>query len=189
MGFVEVFIIAVGLSMDAFAVSVGKGLSMKRIQWNQALLIALFFGVFQAAMPCLGYFLGSTFAEYVSPIDHWITFALLSLIGAKMIYDSVQDDDDEDESSGFSIKELFLLAIATSIDAFAVGCTFAFTNVNIWSSVLIIGVTTFVLSLIGVMLGHKVGTRYNQVATIAGGIVLILIGLKTLLEHLGFISF
>ena len=192
MGFFELFIIAVSLSMDAFAVSVCKGLAMKRIRWGEAFVIALFFGLFQALMPLLGYFLGTQFATYVEPVDHWITFGLLALIGGKMVWDGAHEDEDATEEKGegnLHLGELFMLAIATSIDAFAIGCSFAFLNVNIWAAITLIGITTFVLSLIGVGLGHKFGTRYNKAATIAGGIVLILIGLKTLLEHLGIISF
>lgn len=188
MGVVELFLIAVGLSMDAFAVSVCKGLSMKRIIWSQTVVIALFFGVFQALMPLLGYFLGTTFSAFVEPIDHWITFILLAAIGVKMIWDGVHDEAEaeaDETSNQLRIGELVMLAVATSIDAFAVGCSFAFNSVNIWEAISIIGITTFVLSLIGVMLGHGFGTRYNRPATIFGGVVLILIGLKTLLEHLG----
>ena len=192
MGFPGLFMIAVGLSMDAFAVSVCKGLAMKRVNWGHALVIALFFGAFQALMPLLGFFLGTGFASLVEPFDHWIAFVLLALIGAKMIWDSFHEDEGEEEAAAgdrLDIRELFLLAIATSIDAFAVGCTFAFMAVNIAEAVTIIGVTTFALSLAGVALGNRFGTRYNRAATLAGGIVLILIGAKTLLEHLGLLPF
>lgn len=192
MGFPGLFMIAVGLSMDAFAVSVCKGLAMKRVNWGHALVIALFFGAFQALMPLLGFFLGTGFASLVEPFDHWIAFVLLALIGAKMIWDSFHEDEGEEEAAAgdrLDIRELFLLAIATSIDAFAVGCTFAFMAVNIAEAVAIIGVTTFALSLAGVALGNRFGTRYNRAATLGGGIVLILIGAKTLLEHLGLLPF
>lgn len=191
MGFSGLFLIAVGLSMDAFAVSVCKGLAMKRVNWGHALVIALFFGAFQALMPLLGFFLGTGFASLVEPFDHWIAFVLLALIGAKMIWDAFHDGEEEEAASDdrLDIRELFLLAVATSIDAFAVGCTFAFMAVNIVGAVAIIGLTTFALSLVGVALGNRFGTRYNRAATLAGGIVLILIGAKTLLEHLGLLPF
>lgn len=191
MGFVEVFIIGVGLSMDAFAASVCKGLGMRRIEWGQALILAISFGVFQALMPLLGYFLGTWFSSIVEPIDHWIAFVLLALIGGKMVWDGFHEEQEEDAAENalntpkLKMSEVLALAVATSIDAFAIGCSFAFIQVNIWMAITIIGCTTFVLSLGGVLLGNKVGTRYNKPATIVGGIVLILIGLKTLLEHLG----
>lgn len=201
MGFIELLIIAVGLSMDAFAVSVCKGLGMHRIRMRQALLIAVFFGGFQALMPLLGYFLGTQFAPLVEPVDHWVTFVLLGAIGGKMIWDGIHEDPDEpcgcDDAAAegapapdgkVGLVELTMLAVATSIDAFAVGCSLAFLNVNIALAVTVIGITTFALSLVGVGLGHRFGTRYNRAATIAGGVVLILIGLKTLLEHLGIIA-
>lgn len=190
MGLVEIFVIAVGLSMDAFAVSVCKGLGMRRIDWRYGLLLAVFFGAFQALMPLLGYFLGTQFASYVEPIDHWIAFVLLSAIGAKMIYDGARGEADEEgqDTGRKGLGELLMLAIATSIDAFAVGCTLAFISVNIWEAVAVIGLTTFALSLIGVALGNKVGTRYNRGAAIFGGVVLIVIGAKTLLEHLGIVT-
>lgn len=192
MGFLELFIIALGLSMDAFAVSVCKGLAMKRIRWGYGVIIALFFGVFQALMPLVGYFLGTTFAAYVEPVDHWIAFFLLAVVGGKMIWDGIHEDEttieSESDKGQIAFGELFMLAIATSIDAFAIGCSFAFMNVNIWVAVAIIGITTFCLSLFGVGLGNRFGTRYNKPATIIGGIVLVLIGVKTLLEHLGFLG-
>lgn len=179
----EVFLVAVGLSMDAFAVAVCKGLKMPKINPKQTAIIALFFGGFQALMPLIGYFLGKQFEEYIVSIDHWITFILLGIIGGKMIYESFKKD--EEDEGGFSIKELFVLAIATSIDALAVGITFAFLKVNIVISVSLIGVTTFILSAIGVFIGHKFGEKYKSKAEFAGGLILILIGLKILLEHLG----
>lgn len=191
MGFIEIFVIGVGLSMDAFAASVCKGLGMARIKWGQAFMLAIAFGLFQALMPLLGYFLGTWFSAIVEPIDHWIAFLLLALIGGKMIWDACHDEDELEEAAEatpFKLSEVFMLAVATSIDAFAVGCSFAFMQVNIWLAALIIGLTTFILSLGGVLLGNRFGVRYNKPSTIAGGIVLILIGLKTLLEHLGFIG-
>ncbi len=184
----EIFLLAVSLSMDAFAISMCKGLAMKRISLSYAAVIAAFFGVFQALMPVAGWLLASSFASYIIDYDHWVAFALLSLIGGKMIIDSFKNDGDElSEKSVLNIKELFMLAIATSIDAFAVGITFAFLNVNIFLSSFIIGAVTFVLSLVGVFIGARVGARFKNKATLLGGIVLVLIGVKILLEHLGVI--
>ena len=188
MGFVEIFLIGVGLSMDAFAVSVCKGLGMHRVNYAHALVIALFFGVFQGLMPVIGWLVGSAFAVYVTAVDHWIAFALLAFVGGKMLWDAFHDEgeeeDDETSTQKLDLRELFMLAIATSIDALAVGITFAFLGVNIWVAITIIGVTTFVLSLVGVVVGNQFGSRFEKPATIAGGIVLILIGLKILIEHL-----
>ncbi len=196
MGLFEIFFIAVGLAMDAFAASVCKGLSMKADKGRlaKALVIALLFGAFQAVMPLLGYFLGSQFSSFVEPVDHWIAFVLLSIIGGKMIWDAVRGSDGDSESdeskpgSSFNVLELVGLAVATSIDAFIVGCSFAFMNVNIIAAVIIIGLVTFALSILGVVLGSHFGTRYNKVASIVGGVVLVLIGVKTLLDHLGILS-
>lgn len=190
MGILEVFLIGVGLSMDAFAVSVCRGLKMQKLSISQTVLIAVFFGGFQALMPLVGWFLGTQFESYITAVDHWIAFVLLAIIGGKMIYDSFKgEDDDKNEKSVLNIKELLVMAVATSIDALAVGITFAFLSVNIWSSISIIGVTTFVLSAIGVFIGHKFGAKYKSKAELAGGVILILIGLKILLEHLGVIDF
>ena len=192
MGFVELFLIGVGLSMDAFAVSICKGLGMKRLNMRQALVIGLFFGGFQALMPLIGWALGMQLADFITPIDHWIAFILLVLIGGKMLLDAFREGDEEDagepKDARLDLKELLMLAIATSIDALAVGITFAFLGVNIVVAIAVIGVTTFVLSVMGVAVGHAFGARYEKGATIAGGIVLILIGCKILLEHLGFIA-
>lgn len=192
MGFVELFLIGVGLSMDAFAVSICKGLGMKRLNMKQALVIGLFFGGFQALMPLIGWALGTQLADFITPIDHWIAFILLALIGGKMLLDAFSGGDEEDagepKDARLDLKELLMLAIATSIDALAVGITFAFLGVNIVVAIAVIGVTTFVLSVVGVAVGHAFGARYEKGATIAGGIVLILIGCKILLEHLGFIA-
>ena len=187
MGLVELFLIAVGLSMDAFAVSICKGLGMKRLNLKQGAVIALFFGGFQALMPVIGWLLGSQLAHIVEPIDHWIAFALLAFIGGKMIWDALHEDDEEEsgESETLDLRELFMLAIATSIDALAVGVTLAFLQVNIVFSAAFIGVVTFVLSFAGVAIGHQFGRRWEKPSQIVGGIVLILIGLKILLEHLG----
>lgn len=193
MGFVELFLIAVSLSMDAFAVSVCKGLCMKRLDVRQAVVIALFFGGFQALMPLAGWALGTQFEALITPVDHWIAFVLLGIIGSKMLWDAFHEDDPEDlacpTDGKLDLRELVMMAIATSIDALAVGITFAFLRVDIAVSVGLIGVTTFVLSIVGVAVGHRFGARYEKPATIVGGIVLILIGLKILLEHLGLIAF
>lgn len=193
MGFVELLLVGVGLSMDAFAVSVCKGLCMKRLNMRQALVIALFFGGFQALMPLIGWALGTQFEQFITPVDHWIAFGLLLIIGAKMLWDSFHGDDDEQLSCAvdgrLDLRELTMMAVATSIDALAVGITFAFLRVDIVVSVVVIGVTTFALSLVGVAVGHRFGARYEKTATIAGGVVLILIGLKILLEHLGILAF
>ncbi len=192
MGLLELLLIAVGLSMDAFAVSVCKGLCMKRLNVRQALVIALFFGGFQGLMPLIGWALGTQFERFITPVDHWIAFGLLALIGGKMLWDALHEDDEAlacPADGKLDMRELVMLAIATSIDALAVGITFAFLRVDIAISVGLIGLTTFVLSLIGVAVGHRFGARYEKPATIVGGVVLILIGLKILLEHLGIIAF
>ena len=185
MGFIELFLIGAGLSMDAFAVAVCKGLCMPRIRWGQAIVIALFFGGFQALMPLIGWAAGSLFASSIAAIDHWIAFGLLALIGAKMLWDAFHEDDEEVTcDTRLDLRELTLLAIATSIDALAVGVTFAFLGVNIGVAIAVIGVTTFVLSLVGVVIGHQFGSRFEKPAAIAGGVVLILLGAKILVEHL-----
>mgnify|MGYP004678877425 FL=1 len=192
MGFVELFLIGVGLSVDAFAVSICKGLGMSRLNMRQAVVISLFFGGFQALMPLIGWALGSQLADLITPIDHWIAFALLAFVGGKMLWDAFHEDDEQEgdaKDTKLDLKELLMLAIATSIDALAVGITFAFLQVAIVPSVIIIGVTTFVLSFVGVAVGHFFGARFEKPATIAGGVVLILIGAKILLEHLGVIAF
>lgn len=188
MGLVEIFLIGVGLSMDAFAVSVCKGLSMKRVNYKHALIIALFFGVFQAIMPTIGWALGSRLKALIDPIDHWIAFGLLAFVGGKMLWDALfgtSDDCETDREFKLDIKELFMLAIATSIDALATGIMFALVQVEIVSTVLLIGCTTFVISFVGVMIGNKFGSRYEKASNIIGGIVLILIGIKVLIEHMG----
>lgn len=189
MGFVELFLIAVDLSMDAFAVSVCKGLGMKSINFKVAVVLALFFGGFQALMPVIGWALGSQFLWLVSPIDHWIAFILLAIIGGKMLWVAFHDDeDDSDDSSDANVIDLgeyLMLAIATSIDALAMGISFAALSVNIVAAASFIGVITFVLTVAGVAVGHFFGARYEKPATIVGGVILILIGLKVLLEHLG----
>jgi len=184
MGLGGVALIGVGLSMDAFAVSVCKGLSMKKINYIYAIIIAAFFGVFQAVMPLIGWLLGIQFEGYVSAYGSWIAFALLAFIGAKMIYEAIKEDD-SCETSIIVIKELFVLALATSIDALAVGISFSFLDVNIWQSILVIGLITFAISLLGVIFGNKFGAKYKSKAEIVGGIILILIGVKIILEYFG----
>ena len=186
MGLAELFLIAVGLSMDAFAVSVCKGLGMSRLNMGQACVIALFFGGFQAIMPLIGWAIGAQFAHFVTAYAHWIAFALLGLVGGKMLWEASRDDEGEDDGPFMlDLGELFVLAIATSIDALAVGVSFAFLEVDIAPSVVLIGITTFVLSLAGVAIGHQFGSRWEKPATIVGGVVLVLIGVKVLLEGLG----
>ena len=187
MGFLELFLLAVGLSMDAFSVAVCKGLGMKRIRWRDTLLIALAFGGFQAGMPLLGWALGSQFLWLIEPVDHWIAFCLLGLIGGNMIREAIAGDEEveEDSGAGIALGELLMLAVATSIDALTVGIAFASLSVNIVLSVTLIGVITFVLSGVGVVIGNQFGMRFQKSAQIAGGTILILIGTKVLLEHLG----
>lgn len=185
MGFVELLLIALGLSMDAFAVAVCKGLTMRRMDWKRALLIALFFGGFQALMPLAGWLLGRQFEHYITAIDHWIAFALLVFIGGKMLWEALHNKEDAGCEDRLDLRELLSLSVATSIDALAVGITFAFLQVQILPSVGLIGVTTFALTLLGVVIGRRFGGWLTQKAQIAGGVVLILIGTKILLEHIG----
>lgn len=185
MGFLELFLIAVGLSMDAFAVAICKGLSVRKLKLSHMLITGAYFGVFQAVMPLIGYYLGQTFESYITSFDHWIAFVLLSLIGANMIRESFSKEEDEYNAS-FSFKTMLPLAVATSIDALAVGVTFGLMQgVNIFSAVGLIGVTTLVLSFVGVKIGNVFGSKYKSKAELAGGIILILMGIKILLEHLG----
>ena len=186
MSTVEILLIGIGLSMDAFAVAICKGLGMRRINYRHTFIIALFFGGFQALMPFLGWLLGSRFAQYITRYDHWIAFVLLAFIGGKMVWEALHEDPEEVcPQPRLDLKELFMLAVATSIDALAVGITFAFLQVNIWGAVSLIAATTFVLSVIGVWVGNRFGSRFQTKAEIAGGVILVLIGLKILLEHLG----
>ena len=188
MTFIELLLIAIGLSMDAFSVSICKGLTTKKFSWRMALVCGLWFGFFQALMPIIGYFLGAQFQEMIEAYDHWIAFGLLFLIGANMIREAVWGkEESQDGSLGF--KTMLLLAIATSIDALAVGVSFACIRVKLWSSVIVIGLTTFAFSVLGVKIGNVFGSKYEKSAGIIGGIILILIGLKILLEHLGVIAF
>ena len=184
----EIALIGVGLAMDAFAVSICKGLAMKRKIGRKAIVIALYFGAFQALMPILGYSLGSAFSSFVEKVDHWIAFILLGLIGANMIREAVMAGEEETDDR-VDVRTMLILAIATSIDALAVGITFAFLQADIFQAAALIGGITFVLSLCGVWIGNRFGMRFHNKAEIAGGIILIAIGLKILLEHLGIFAF
>ena len=184
MSLLSLFIIAVGLSMDAFAVSICKGLAMQKINLRKAGIVGLWFGGFQALMPFIGYLLGSQFEQYITTIDHWIAFVLLGLIGASMIKESLSKEE-ECANDSLDCKTMFLLAVATSIDALAVGVTFAFLQVEIVPAVSFIGIITFTLSVVGVKVGNIFGTKYKSKAELAGGIILVLMGIKILLEHLG----
>ena len=191
MGLFEIFLLGVGLSMDAMSVAICKGLSMRKINVKQCFIIALFFGGFQALMPFIGWALGSTFADKIVTIDHWIAFALLVYIGVKMIMDAIKEWKDEDKADEMDppldIKELAVMAVATSIDALACGVTFSFyDNLNIYSAITVIGLTTFTLSIFGVWVGNKFGSRYKAKSTLAGGLILTGLGLKILIEHLFF---
>ena len=193
MGIFEIIMIGVGLSMDAFAAAICKGLNMRRLSGKNMFIIGLFFGGFQAGMPLLGWALGRNFESYITSVDHWIAFVLLGFIGGKMILDVIKGDDGCDCGccgceEKLDIKEVFTLAVATSIDALAVGISFAFLKVNIGLAVSAIGITTFTLSALGVAIGNKFGAKYEKKATLAGGIILIFIGTKILLEHLGIIG-
>ena len=188
MGTIEILLISVGLAMDAFAVSVCKGLSMKKMNWKKAIIIGLYFGIFQALMPVLGYFLGTTFEQFITNIDNWIAFVLLSAIGGNMIQESF-DQESETCNDNVDVKTMVILAIATSIDALAVGITFACLRINIVLPVISIGIITFILSVIGVKIGNKFGDKYENKAEFIGGLILILLGIKILLEHLGIINF
>ena len=187
MGLIELFLIAVGLSMDAFAVSVCKGLAMPKCTFKKAAIVGLWFGGFQALMPAIGYILGAQFQEAIASIDHWIAFVLLALIGGNMIHEAL-DNDEEEADASLDVKTMFLLAVAPSIDALAIGITFAFLKVNIIPAVCFIGIVTFIISFAGVKIGNVFGARYKNKAEIVGGVILILLGLKILLEHLGFLG-
>ena len=191
MSFIEIVLLGVGLAMDAFAVSIGKGLKMDRFKYKNALIISLFFGGFQALMPLIGWLLGSRFIKYIGAFDHWIAFALLAAIGTKALLEALRDDGSEeardaDGGEKLNYKELLLLAIATSIDALAVGITLAIIpNIGLVFSISVIGIVTFIISYCGVAIGHAFGARFKKQASIAGGVILILIGLRILLQGLG----
>ncbi|NLL76970.1 MAG: manganese efflux pump [Clostridiales bacterium] len=186
MDCITLFTLAIGLAMDAFAVAVCKGLSVQKLTVKKAAIAGGWFGGFQALMPAMGYVLGIQFKDKIAAIDHWISFILLLLIGVNMIRESLCNED-ENTNDSFAPREMFVLAVATSIDALAVGITFAFLNVNIFTAIFLIGTITFILSMAGVKVGNKFGTRYKSKAEMAGGIVLILLGIKILLEHTGII--
>ena len=189
MGFAELFLIGVGLSMDAFAAAICKGLAMPKMRWNRGVVVALFFGGFQALMPLLGWALGRQFEQYITSVDHWIAFLLLGCIGGKIIWDALHGSGEEmPAQDALDVKELFVLAVATSIDALAVGITFAFLQVDILPAVALIGCTTFAIALAGVWIGQRFGSRFKDRAALAGGMILCLIGLKILLEHLGMLG-
>lgn len=187
MDLISLFVIAVGLSMDAFAVAICKGLAMQKAPLKKAVIVGLWFGGFQGLMPAIGYILGIQFESYITSIDHWIAFVLLSIIGGNMIKEALSKDE-EPASASLAAKEMFLLALATSIDALAVGVTFAFLQVQIVPAVSFIGIITLILSTIGVKIGNIFGCRYKSKAEFAGGLILILMGIKILLEHLGILG-
>lgn len=193
MSLYELFIIAVGLSMDAFAVAICKGLSVQKAKLNHMAITGLYFGLFQAGMPLIGYFVGKQFSSYITRFDHWIAFILLGLIGANMIRESLSKEDEEkccNENSSFGFRAMLPMAVATSIDALAVGVSFALLpDVKIVPAVSFIGITTFIFSFAGVKIGNVFGARFKSKAEFAGGVILILMGLKILLEHLGVINF
>ena len=191
MGFVELFLLGVGLSMDAFAVSVCKGLAMKKATLKSQMTCGLWFGGFQALMPLIGFFLGAMFADAIKSFDHWIAFGLLALIGANMLKEALEKECDccEEHDADMSVKTMFVMAVATSINALAVGISLAMAgDVNIWAAIALIGVTTCILSALGVKIGNIFGSRYEKKAEFAGGVILILLGLKILLERLGIIG-
>ena len=191
MGIGELFLLAVGLSMDAFAVSVCKGLAMPRATFKGQMTCGMWFGGFQALMPTIGFFLGAMFADAIVTFDHWIAFGLLAIIGANMLKEALENDCDccEGHDADMSVKTMFVMAVATSIDALAVGISLAMAgNVNIWMAAVLIGITTCVLSAMGVKIGNIFGSRFEKKAEAAGGIILILLGLKILLEHLGILA-
>ena len=187
MSLIELFLIAVGLSMDAFAVSICKGLSVRKAEIKHSLIVGAYFGGFQALMPAIGYVLGRQFESLITSVDHWIAFVLLGIIGGNMIREALKGEQEELDDS-FTFRTMLPLAIATSIDALAMGVTFAFLQVQIVPAVLFIGVTTFVLSAIGLKVGNVFGAKYKSRAELFGGVVLVLMGIKILLEHLGILG-
>ena len=183
MDLVTLLTLAVGLAMDAFAVSICKGLAMREKVLKKGIIVGLWFGGFQALMPTIGFFLGTQFKDQITSIDHWIAFVLLGLIGINMVKEALSNEEEQADDS-IAVKEMFMLAVATSIDALAVGITFAFLNVHIVSAASIIGVCTFLISFAGVKIGNIFGTKYKSKAELAGGVILILLGFKILFEHL-----
>jgi putative Mn2+ efflux pump MntP len=185
MTILDIILLAIGVSMDAFAVSIAKGLALHKPRPRHYGAVALWFGGFQALMPLIGYYLGVHFAPIVESCDHWIAFALLALIGGKMIYDTLQGEEDEDSTgANFSFRVMLMLAIATSIDALAIGVSLAFLGANIWQAIAVVGATTALFSAFGLHLGNIFGNRYKHGAELVGGVVLLLIGAKILVEHL-----
>lgn len=189
MSLIELFLLALGLSMDAFAVAVCKGLAVGKLKFKHMLIPGLWFGAFQALMPLLGYFLGSRFERYITRWDHWIAFVLLAAIGGNMLREALSREEEKPADASLSIRSMLPMAVATSIDALAVGITFAFLQVRIAAAVSFIGVITLLLSMVGVKLGSVFGAKYKSRAELAGGCILILLGLKILLEHLGILPF
>ena len=192
MGFFELFLLAVGLSMDAFAVSICKGLAMKKADVKGMAICGAWFGGFQGLMPLIGFFLGTLFASTIEAIDHWVAFGLLGIIGFNMLKEAFEKEEDgcgcENNDADLYVKTMFVMAVATSIDALAVGISLAMAgNVNIWVAIILIGITTFVLSAIGVKVGSIFGSKFEKKAQFAGGIILICLGMKILFEHLGFL--
>ena len=190
--FIELLLMGVGLAMDAFAVSICKGLGMKKVNKKQAVVIGVFFGGFQTLMPLIGWILGKQFERYITSVDHWIAFIMLGFIGGKMIVESLKKEEEEERKKSdkpLDLKEMFILAIATSIDALAIGITFAFLGTPIIEAIAIIGIVTFLISIGGVYVGNFFGSKYKNKAEFAGGLILVLLGIKILLEHLGILVF
>ena len=184
MSFLDLVLIALGVAMDAFAVAIGKGFSMKKMQYKNVIIVGLYFGFFQALMPALGYVLGKKFENLITSIDHWIAFVLLLIIGMNMIRECLKEDN-ESVNDKFDVKTMLPLALATSIDALAIGVTFAFLKINVFTSTLTIGIITAITSMLGVIIGKKFGDKFEKKAQIAGGVILIAIGVKILFQHLG----
>jgi putative Mn2+ efflux pump MntP len=183
LGIIELIILSIGLAMDAFAVAVCKGLAMPKMNWKKGIIIGTYFGIFQALMPLVGYLLGVRFQESIQNIDHWIAFILLGVIGLNMLKEATSKETEASNDS-IKLKDMLILGIATSIDALAVGITFAFLKVNIWLAISLIGIITFVISVAGVKIGNIFGDKYEKKAEFAGGLILILLGCKILFEHL-----
>ncbi len=188
MGIIELIFLSIGLAMDAFAVAICKGLSMSKIKWENACVIGTYFGLFQAIMPLIGYLLGVSFQDKICSVDHWVAFILLSVIGLNMIKEAISKEN-EKQNDSIKFKDMLILAVATSIDALAVGITFAFLKVNIWFAISLIGIITFTISVAGVKIGNIFGDKYEKKAEFTGGLILILLGTKILLEHLGILNF